>query len=113
MADQIQLAELLSHISNQLLEADSVSRAAGNATMRFDACELEFAVNIEKSGSAGIKVWIMKLGGDVKKSDSNTIRVKFVSLENRPIQAVHITENAGPEIKRDSRKVAKKSVPRK
>ena len=101
MSDEIRLADLLSHITDQLLEVDQKSRASGKATMRFEECELEFAVKIEGDAKAGINVWVLKLGGGLKKTDSNTIRIKFKSLEDRSVQAAHIeADTPGPSLER-------------
>jgi Trypsin-co-occurring domain 2 len=98
---QIPLADLLSHITDQLVLADTAARARGKATMQFEECELEFAVKIEGDAKAGIKVWVLELGGGVKKSDSNTIRVKFKSIPGQPIQAAHTATTApGPSLER-------------
>jgi Trypsin-co-occurring domain 2 len=103
MPQEIRLADLLANITDQLLEADEKSRASGKATMRFDECELEFAVKIEGDAKAGINIWVLKLGGGVKKTDENTIRIKFKSLEGRTVQAAHLETNTpGPSIKRQS-----------
>jgi Trypsin-co-occurring domain 2 len=87
MSEQIQLSDMLAHVTDQLRVADKRSRESGQATMRFDECELELAVNIEKNAKGGIKVWVLELGGGRKKTESNTIRIKFKSLEAYPMQA--------------------------
>lgn len=48
--------------------------------MRFQECEIELAIEAEKEGEAGLKVWAMKLGGSLKKTESNTIKVKYIAL---------------------------------
>jgi hypothetical protein len=101
MSDEIRLADVLAHITDELLEADRKSRASGKATMRFEECEVEFAVKVEGDAKAGINVWVLKLGGGVKKADTNTIRITFKSLEGHPLQAPHLkTDSAGPPLMR-------------
>ncbi len=101
MSDKIRLTDLLAHITDQLLEADQMSRASGKATMRFEECELEFAVKIEGDVKAGLNIWVLKLGGGAKKTDSNTIKIKFKGLEGRPVQAPHVTtDTPGPSLER-------------
>jgi NTP-dependent ternary system trypsin peptidase co-occuring protein len=103
MSNQIAIADVLSHISNQLLQADKAARERGTATMRFDECELEFAIKVEGSAKAGIKVWLMELGGGVTKADTNTIRIKFKSIEGKATQAPHLeTDAPGPPIVREA-----------
>jgi hypothetical protein len=47
----IPLAEVLDHISSELRKANDRARAGGSPTMRFQECDLEFAVDVE--GKAG------------------------------------------------------------
>ena len=105
MSEEIKLADLLSHISDQLMEADQRSRRSGKATMQFEECELEFAAKIEGNAKAGINISVLKLGGGIKKSDSNTIRIKFKSLEGMTLQAAqHGIDKPGPDLKRQVQK---------
>lgn len=110
MTVQIALSDVLDHISNELLQADSRARQRGKATMQFAECELEFAVNLEKSGKAGIKVWVLNLGGGIKKTESNIVRIKFSSIEDQVIQAVHSAAGqAGPPLERQKQPSARTS----
>ena len=105
MADEFPLSDVLANITNELLKADENARARGKATMQFEECEVEFAVKFEGGAKAGIKVWVLELGGGVKRSDANTIRVKFKSLPGKTLQAPHLdTTSPGPELTRESTK---------
>jgi hypothetical protein len=101
MSEKIQLSEMLDHISLELLEAQKKATARGQATMQFSECEIEFAVETTKEAEGGIKVWISELKAGAKKTDSNTIRIKFSSIPDKPVQAVQQQPNApGPAIKK-------------
>jgi len=103
MDQQFSLSEVLAHISEELVTADESARARGKAAMQFEECEVEFAVKLEGGVKAGIKVWVLELGANAKRSDTNTIRVKFKSLPNRPLQAPHVDTSApGPELTRET-----------
>jgi hypothetical protein len=105
MSKEIKLADLLSHISDQLMEADERSRKSGKATMQFEECEIEFAAKIEGNAEAGVNISVLKLGGGIKKSDSNTIRIKFKSLVGNTLQAAQFGQDKpGPELKRQVQK---------
>ena len=84
----LKLAEVLDTLAQQLLEAQQNARTRGAAVMQFAECEIEFAVDIEKSGNAGIEIHVLKLGGELKRTDSNTIRLKFSALPNQPVFSI-------------------------
>jgi len=96
----MKLAEVLDSLAQQLLEAQSNATERGAAVMQFAECEIEFAVEIEKTAQAGIQIYVLKFGGDVKRADSNTIRLKFSALPNSAVQAMLMTENESTPIER-------------
>ncbi|WP_321905762.1 trypco2 family protein [Paraburkholderia tropica] len=84
MADdekRIPLSQVLQKISLEMREADSKAREGGKAVMRFAECELEFAIELEAKGKAGVEVWIARLGGSIKRTEANTLRIKYVALD--------------------------------
>ena len=87
MANKIPLSEVLEHVAGELEEADGKARARGFKVMQFGECEIEFAIETEKSGSGGVQVWVLELGGEIKRSEVNTIRIKFTSNPEHPVGA--------------------------
>ncbi|MEX2567486.1 MAG: trypco2 family protein [Cyclobacteriaceae bacterium] len=101
MSKKIQLSEMLDHISSELLIAQKKADERGQSTMQFSECEIEFAVETTKEASGGIKVWISELKAGAKKTDSNTIRIKFGSIPGYSIQAAQKQKKStGPELKK-------------
>ena len=100
MSEKIQLSEMLDHISLELLEAQKKANDRGQSTMQFSECEIEFAVETTKEGGGGIKVWISELKAGAKKTDSNTVRIKFTSIPGISIQAGQQQSDAAPENKK-------------
>lgn len=96
---RVELAQLVNHVATELLKAEASAAERSQRVMRFTECQLEMAIEIETSGSAGIKVWVLELGGDRTKTNSNTITVKFQALEGQglafPAQG---DQEAGPEL---------------
>jgi hypothetical protein len=72
--------------------------------MQFGECEIEFAIETEKSGSGGVQVWVLELGGEVKRSEVNTIRIKFTSNPERVVTAPARAPGAAPKPARQPRK---------
>jgi hypothetical protein len=101
MKSKIRLSELLEHISEELITANEKAGKRGTATMQFHECEIEFAVETEKEGGGGVRLWVLDLKGGAKKTDSNTVRIKFSSIPGQAFQAKQIDEaEDGPELKK-------------
>lgn len=92
MPSEIRLSKVLAQITDELFEADEHAKKRGRAAMMFEECELEFAVRIEDGGKAGVDVWVLTLGADMKRTDANTVRVKFRGIPNAPVQAIQVGE---------------------
>lgn len=104
MTTKIPLTEVLTYITDELLEADRHAQKRGESAMIFDECELEFAIEVEKSGESGIKVWLLNLGGSVKKTNQNTIRLKFKSNPDKVIQAKGQADGSAPPIEKQQKR---------
>jgi hypothetical protein len=102
MAERIALAHVISEVAAELLKADKEAKNRGAALMQFEACEVEFAVTVEKTAEGGIKVWVFNLGLGEKDVQTNKVRVKFKSLLENPIMAPHVGEDAGPKLERQA-----------
>jgi hypothetical protein len=104
MANKIPLSEVLGNISEELLKAHQNAQKRGFATMNFNECEIEFAIEAEKSGSGGVQVWVLELGGEIKKSEANTIRVKFTANPQQSFSAPARIPGPAPKPARQSRR---------
>ena len=92
---RIQLSKLLDYIGTQIRDAHQKATEADKAVMKFQECELELAIEAEDQGEAGLKVWVLQLGGSSKRTESNTIKVKYTALAlSEPIVAAVIDESA-------------------
>lgn len=99
MPERIPLSDVVAHVTTELKKAHNRSVKEGQAVMQFKECEFEFAVEAEKSAEGGLKVWIVNLTGGAKRTDSNTVRIKYTSIEDNIMQAEQgITDEEGPEI---------------
>jgi hypothetical protein len=105
---RIRLADAVSAISQELLEAKKNAISKGASTMVFDECEFEFAVETEGSGGVGFSVWVLDISAEAKRTSSNTVRVKFKGNPANPIAAPAVVgtgaatplEQPGPPLKR-------------
>jgi hypothetical protein len=103
MAKEIPLSEVLEEITNQLLQADAYARRRGKSVMQFQECEVEFAVELSKEGEGGVEIYVARIGGAVKKTDINTIKVKFAALPEYPTQAASRLESEEEPITKQPR----------
>ena len=82
MSQRIEFSKVIEHITEELKKAKQASPE--DAVMQFEECEVEFAIELEKSGKSGINIWVVELGGGINKTETNTVRIKFKSIpENR------------------------------
>ena len=84
VSDRIALSDLIEYVAASLIQAQEKAQQRGQAVMQFSECEIECAVEVEKEGGGGIKVWILELRGGAKKTEHNTISVKFSPIPGAP-----------------------------
>lgn len=104
MTNGIALSDILDQVANELINAEARAKARGRATMIFEECEVEFSVSFESSGNAGIKLYVVNIGGSAKQFSSNKIKVKFKSLKDSPIQAPHSLTGDAERVVRQTKK---------
>ncbi len=90
-SSMLTLAELISDVTAQLRQAEAEA-PRDSGVMQFKECELELAVSIEAEGRAGVRVYVVELGGGVTRASSNTIKVRFSSLPDRPVIVPGLSE---------------------
>jgi hypothetical protein len=76
----VELSDLITYVSTQLIEASKGVPARGGPVMTFDQCTLEMTVTVAKDANAGIKVYVVTLGGEVSKAETHTITTTFKAL---------------------------------
>lgn len=98
MAEQrIELANLIETVANQLRAARTDQP---DAIIDLAECELEMAIQTSWEAGAGIRVWVLELGGRRNKSNTNTVRVKFTPHGTQPIAYLAQAPGPGPELGR-------------
>lgn len=86
-AVNFELADVLSHIAEQLLVAHDRAQRRGRLVMEFDECEVEFTVKVTTGAQGGIKVWVLEAGANAALEHHNRIRLKFKPIPGEPIGA--------------------------
>ena len=103
-ANRIPLSDVLAHVAAEIRQAHAKATAEDRAVMKFQECEIELAVDIENSASGGLQVWVINLGGGVKRTDSNTVKVKYTALGSF-VAEVKATSGSRRKIERRGKKV--------
>jgi hypothetical protein len=85
---QIKLSEMLEGVATELIKAQQNAQQRGQAVMQFSECQIDCAVTLELEGKAGVTIKVLELGGTIKKTDQNTITVKFSALPDKPIRTL-------------------------
>jgi hypothetical protein len=81
------LSELVAHTAEELRRVKEQEPPPEDVVMRFTECEMELAVKVTVEGHAGIKIYILDVGGGGTHEAANTIRLKFSAIESNIIQA--------------------------
>jgi hypothetical protein len=95
------LAETLLRISAEIEKANRMAIQRGEV-MQFEECEIEFGFEIEKEGNTGLDIKIFNFGGSIKKSDTNTVKIKYKSIKGSAKVAAAIASE--DEIQQPSRR---------
>ena len=85
--DRIPLGELLEYIAGEIRDIHRKTSAQGEPVMKFKECELEFGIEAENKAEGGFHVWVLKLGGGVKRTEANTIKIKYTALDDHDMVA--------------------------
>jgi uncharacterized protein YpuA (DUF1002 family) len=84
MSDEssIGLAELIQQVKEELL-TQAPDGETDIPIFAVDSVELELQVTVKKSGKAGIKIYVLEMGGGSSRDDVQKVKVKLSPLLNR------------------------------
>lgn len=82
----LSLSELISNVADELRLAKNTD-ANKKSVMVFKECELELKVNIGVEAKAGIKFWLLDIGGAAKKENAHTVKLKFNAIDDNVVAA--------------------------
>jgi hypothetical protein len=74
--DRYPLADMITSLGAEVREAQRRHRDAGETDLlKLKECSIELGVSWDKKADGGIQFWIIKLGGGVDKTNTQTITV--------------------------------------
>ena len=77
MAKGIELADLVDYVASQLAEAEARASKRASRIIALQECQLEMAVTVKREGKAGIRVYVLELGGGGSAEQLHRISAKF------------------------------------
>ena len=89
------LTELIQQVKQELL-TQSPDSEKDLPIFAVDSVELELQVTVKKQGKAGIKIYVLEMGGGGSRDDIQKVKVKLSPLFNRE-QLLEIYKEQHPE----------------
>ncbi|NET43316.1 trypco2 family protein [Okeania sp. SIO2B3] len=80
--NSIGVAELIQQVKQELL-TESPDSETDIPIFAVDSVELELQVTVKKEGKAGIKIYVLEMGGGGSRDDVQKVKVKLSPLLNR------------------------------
>lgn len=78
---EFRLADLIKALGGELREAQRRATTDDQPDMlQLKECTVELAVTWNKKGEAGLEFWVVKLGGEVSRENTQTISVTMEPL---------------------------------
>jgi hypothetical protein len=73
--DRFPLADLIAVLGSELREAERRAAQSGARSLQLKECSVQMGIQWEKKGSGEIDVWVVKLGGDLTKQNTELITI--------------------------------------
>ncbi|NEP77336.1 MAG: hypothetical protein F6K17_02060 [Okeania sp. SIO3C4] len=93
--NSIGLAELIQQVKQELL-TQAPDSETDIPIFAVDSVELELQVTVKKEGKAGIKIYVLEMGGGGSRDDVQKVKVKLSPLLNKE-QLLKIYKKRHPE----------------
>ena len=73
--DRFPLADLVAVLGSELREAERRAAESGARTLQLKECSVQMGIQWDKKGSGEIDIWVIKLGGEVTKANTELITI--------------------------------------
>ena len=77
--EPLSLSGLVEHVASELRTIKAKKPSAGQEVITLSGCEIELSAAATLEGSAGIKFYIVELGGKGSKTASHKIKLTFTA----------------------------------
>jgi hypothetical protein len=81
------LADLIAVLGSELREAERRAARSGARNLQLKECSVQMGIQWEKRGSGEIDVWVVKLGGDLTKQNTELITITMEPFEEQAARA--------------------------
>jgi Trypsin-co-occurring domain 2 len=90
--EKFPLVQLIGALGEQLREAQREAKEDDKPDLlKLKECTIELGITWEKKGEAGLEFWVVKLGGGLTKTDTQTISVTMEPLSTDDV-VLELTE---------------------
>lgn len=73
--ERFPLADLIAVLGSELHEAESRAAKSGARNLQLKECSVQMGIQWDKRGSGEIDIWVVKLGGDLTKQNTELITI--------------------------------------
>jgi Trypsin-co-occurring domain 2 len=73
--DRFPLADLIAVLGSELREAERRAAESGARTLQLKECSVQMGIQWDKRGSGEIDIWVVKLGGELTKQNTELITI--------------------------------------
>ena len=73
--ERFPLADLIARLGSELREAERRAARSGARNLQLKECSVQMGIQWEKKGSGEIDIWVIKLGGDITKENTELITI--------------------------------------
>jgi len=79
--ERFPLADLIAVLGSELREAERRAAQSGARNLQLKECSVQMGIQWEKKGTGEIDVWVVKLGGDLTKQNTELITITMEPFE--------------------------------
>ncbi len=73
--ERFPLADLIARLGSELREAERRAAEAGARNLQLKECSVQMGIQWDKKGSGEIDIWVVKLGGELTKENTELITI--------------------------------------
>lgn len=97
MSKGIELADLVDYVASQLAEAEGRASKRASRIIALQECQLEMTVTVKREGKAGIRVYVVELGGGGSSEHLHRISAKFRPVGEHIFDTAEDSESSASE----------------
>jgi Trypsin-co-occurring domain 2 len=95
-ANKVELVDLITALGDQIREAQKRALAKSDKPLlKLKDCSIQLGLTWDKKANGELNVWVLKLGGEVTKENTETITINLEPIDANIPLAEYLIEGAG------------------